>query len=423
MSQNDPILNAIARLGEQEAADSKRKLIDSKKNQTEAMRACANKDFGALQALLAQGLSPNFFAEREGWSRSPLQMCVSNQWSEGVDALLAAGASDGGEMFLQRGKSGYAEPAILTAASHGDANNFFKILPTESDPKLRSEALRAGLQQVGMCAQILSSADGSSIAIEDAKIAFERFASHASNRAHADTEAAMCALLERFPGCCSNPERAWSKALDEDMPKLCKALARAGVSPGNAEWTTPLSSADFPEYWKGRAPSALIHRTRSSYYGFSSIEKARLQCGAIARAARAGSINVLASLLQIAPLKALFEQDEQGREALSYASSAEGLKALAEAGLDLSGVKDAEGRNPLHQACRFGYSKKNVELLCRARPEWVDERDAAGKRPIELCEARDAAAFALIFDKIGLRDAVKGRRGKRTGEAAKPRRL
>lgn len=422
MTSADPILSALATLGETAAADSKRKLADSKKNQTEALRACANKDLTALTALLDQGMSPNFLGEREGGLRSPLQFAMTHRWSEGIDALLAAGARDGALGELWEGQN-TASPALLVAAQIPDGVNFFKVLAKETDPKLREQGIRRGLMEVSLCVSLLTRVDAAEISFDAAKAAFSGFINTGSGRAHAEVEASLCALLERFPKCCESPNRAWIKVLDEDMPKLCKALARAGIAPSSPNWSTAMEANNFQDHWLGCAPSRLIKKTSGSYYAYRSIDKATIEVGALARAALRGSVNTLASLLQIAPLKALFSADSTGREALSYARAPEGLKALSEAGIDLSEVKDDQGRNPLHQACRFAYGKKAVETLCRIRPEWVEERDADGKRPIELSQPKDAPGFALIFDKVGLRDALKGRKGKRTGEASKPRRL
>lgn len=415
---------------------------DTKKNRAALADACRSRAIEPLRRLIAIGAPLNFLVERAAnpRERTLLGICASSGWVEGLRELVDAGADE--QLipeFLRAGDGSPAKPlgvCCLVAACDQNRHEAFAYLFPLHGPAERSAALAEiknasiylAARQAGAAGAIpeprktemlLSALDGIDPASESSEAA--------STRSQAFD--ALCEDLR----VAERPELAnplWIRALKRSRPGLLQSLASRGLllGPGSTVEIVPshdLQVHSAPLKWRQSKsvplrwdPDNIVHSWRT--------EADRPIAMGLASAAAALSVggsdhNALRALCSIAPLREELFGSEIGLHYLAQISDAGLHRRLVDLGMDLSIARSFGGGNPLQSSIKRGDAKANIEALARLCPEWIVQHDADGKNALDLAGKDRQQSFSILFDQIGMRDAMNGKLGSRKTVATRRR--
>lgn len=402
---------------------------DTKKNRQALLKACNEQNLDELRRLIDLGVPLNFAEDPDSvgprW-RTALGICARENWTPGILALLGAGANEAEiEGYFDNNRN---EPALAIAACQGNLAAFGALFGAYDEARqkkaiflIRHPALLAPIEAHGKSALIddkkmgemlaaciphLDPGNGSEPLSASACSVFETLA------ARMDLRGERGAKLR---------EALWAQAiLSNAGAGALQGLAQRGVEPpsdGHVEITPAgtLSHNLCFERWLTITPDPRSWDPGNTRIAFSdqAKEPTRVPMAALALARGNGEKDGAAyALCAIPALRSQLTASEWGRFVLARKPDPAIHRRLASLGEDLSTFRDEEGSTALHRAIASHQNKATIEALARACVEWLGMRDAKGRMPVELLNGRHAD-LAVIFDQIGMRDGLKGRRGKR----------
>lgn len=413
--------------------------VDTKKNRKALFDACSSRDLAELGRLIDLGVPLSFCeADRDKKLSTPLSLCAAADWPQGLRALLAAGASEA-EIpdFLdarhpQRPDTPLRESALERAARHRSAE-CFKILhplyPADRQARavatIREPAMYLAAESLGVAASIPAKSHRA-MAIDWLHLL------DPSHDGQPKAELARSAFdaASRNAGMASDPEgnnALWVHAVTRCSPAAVQALAARAIAlpPGGLLSAIPKDHVSLRrslKAWKRLQPSSWNpkHMQEQHTPEASVAVKAGLATVAAMQGSEA-SFGCAHALCAIPALRDELLEHPLGRHMLAHCDHLALLRRLGALGTDLASIRDEAGRNPLHTAAIRQASKADLEAIARICVDWISQRDEDGKIPSDFIDADRKQPMVMLFDKIGMRDALGGKRGPKTAPAKRKR--
>jgi ankyrin repeat protein len=418
---------------------------DTKKNRLALIDACNQRQIEEVRQLVSIGAPVNILNERGNYSnqRTPLAICASNGWAEGVQELLEAGADEklipnficdtDGSIFTDKN----LPMTCLDVAAQASNPTIFTLLFESHPEALRLRAL-AHVRHPGtfLAADSLGYAKHISEARQQeilrGCIPGLDPAAGASDEGALKRQAfdAIAAML----GAKGKPVLAntiWLDALSHDRPGIIQGLATRGIMPSadstiefipakltNTYWSAPLWIKKEP------APTSWDKNNTRKEFNALAHKPTRMGIASVAAICRRphGDMNNVHALVAIEPLRRELLDNPIALHFICQCSDLKLFRRLAELGADMASMRDSHGCNPLHNAAKRTDNKTIMEALARLCTDWISQRDDEGKIPVDFEKSDRKASLSQLFDQIGMREGMKGKLGKRH-DPAKTRRL
>lgn len=439
---SQPLLSELSRLSQLSAQMEKPKQerkvrADTKKNRLALFDACETRNLHELTRLIEIGAPLDILNERDLSSskRTLFSVCAVHNWTDGIHALLEAGASEKSipgyfapppKAAPGRAQSQSAMSCLELAASFGQTDAFMALFEAHDEP---TQAKAIGLihePELFLACQGM----GKQSLFEPARLDQMLLASvesldptHAGNTKNSPKCAAFDAI-SKLRATRDNPKACadlWIRALGFSRPGVLQGLASRGI---------PLPAEGLPivpkrQISQAKALSSWINSKKSPTnwdanriiheYNAESEKPLTLDLATASLALASHYQNThdnAYALCAIEPLRRALLDSPLGLHLLARSLDSRLYKRLSGLGADLSSFVDDLGNCPLHRAIK-NESKTTVETLARIHPGWISHRNAEGKTPIEMMPENQRSSMSALLDQIGMRDGLRGRSGSR----------
>lgn len=445
--------NDLSRLSElsnaMRKARAERQLkADTKKNRIALIQACERKAIDALRELIGLGAPINIINEKNPASaseRTPLAVCANNGWMEGVVELLAAGAKEEDIPGLLVDEKGQPLPegkrpalALETAAHRRQAEMLEALWGSYSEQaqrraikKVRDAECFLVIQKLGRGHEIERVSK-----IQIIKECLPGLDSAAQSTVEGIRKNQAFDALAGELGVQKSPQLLndlWKIALGLRKPGILQGLAEKGAMPIHEKITIEREK-DLGTYWAmpqwvevKPSPTRWNPNAMETVWGPAAPTVLELGLGSAAaliegRHPQQRQMPALKALMAIPDLAHQLGGCPIGQHYAIRGQDAEVFERMKAHGVRVEDLRDGAGRNPLHMACESDASKADLEKMARVCTEWISQRDGKEKTPVELIRDREKKdAMSVVFDKVGMRDALGGKRGAKKPAAKRAR--